>query len=228
MSEFVTRSSLGKILRVFAIILMGMTAVFTLLGGIGSSCVALGAEKYSSMTPLAPYKWLYQMLVVLTIAAALYGIRATIALVKYRRWGYKAALIALIASTLLAGIQMTASLILRGKSAPNDIRFYISLISLAFFLLLRIPWIWNQVGVDQPAGEGSNPAGGIILIIGGVMALTVHIWAAPTHTFNGYNFADVWHIPMFLAGSTLVVLGTTLIETAYMATGSKKALYSTD
>ena len=39
-------SKLGKVLRITGLILLGLTAFFHLMGGIGTSCVALGAEKY--------------------------------------------------------------------------------------------------------------------------------------------------------------------------------------
>ena len=51
----------AKALRGVAITLMGLTLVFTLLGGVGTTCVALGAEKYDSMALLVPYKPLYQV-----------------------------------------------------------------------------------------------------------------------------------------------------------------------
>ena len=41
---------------------------------------------------LVPYKWLYQLLVVLTIAASIYGIKALVDLVKNRPAAFKEAL----------------------------------------------------------------------------------------------------------------------------------------
>jgi hypothetical protein len=53
----------GRILRVIGIILMALTVVFNLLGGIGTSCVALNPTGWSpAMAKLVPYQWLYMLL----------------------------------------------------------------------------------------------------------------------------------------------------------------------
>jgi hypothetical protein len=51
------RKGWAKILRILGIIFMGITAIFTLMAGIGTTCVAFAAEKFSaSMALIAPYK----------------------------------------------------------------------------------------------------------------------------------------------------------------------------
>lgn len=202
---------LGKILRITAIILLGLTAVFSLLGGIGSTCVAFAAEKYPSMSAIAPYKWLYMLYVVLTIAAALYAVSATVNLVRARPGAYRQAVLAILACLVLAAAQVISSRLLRGKSMPNDLRLYVSLLALAAFLLLRIPRIWQQSGLGAPGTRGGGGlAAGTALFLGGVTVLTVHLWAGPTHTINGFNFADVWHTQLSLLGWGLVSAGLTL------------------
>jgi hypothetical protein len=196
---------LGKALRIAAIILFGLTVVFSLLAGIGTSCVALGAEKYASMRTLVPFKFLYLIFVVLTIAASLYGIRALIGLVKNRPAAFKEALWALFACLALAVAQVAASRLLRGKSMPNDMRVYISLITLVVFLVLRIPRIWSQAGIDGAGGDTGSLAAGASLFICGIAVLTVQWWAGPTHTFDGVNFADAWHVQLAVLGWGLVV-----------------------
>src|SRR5512138_2755217 len=99
----------ARFIRTAAIVLMGLTAVVTLLGGIGTTCAALTPEKWASMMPLAPYKWLYQLLVVTTLAAGIGGVWATVTLVRGRRGSYRDALIFLAAGILLAAVQMAAS-----------------------------------------------------------------------------------------------------------------------
>jgi hypothetical protein len=200
-------TTLGKILRSIAILLMGVTAAFTLLGGIGTSCVALAAENYESMAALVPYKWLYQIFVLLTIFVAVAGIRATVGLIKRKGWSYTAAIIALVSGLLLAGVQIAASRMLRGKSQPNDIRFYLTLLTLVVFLLLRIPALWNQARLSGGGGSGSGTAAGLTLILTGTAILTVHLWAGATHIFGGTNFADVWHTQLAVAGWALVASG---------------------
>ena len=67
---------MGKVLRWVGIILMGLTAAFTIMGGAGTTCVALAAENYDSMVEIAPYKWLYVIFVIATIAAGVMMARA--------------------------------------------------------------------------------------------------------------------------------------------------------
>ncbi|NQU30308.1 MAG: hypothetical protein HQ525_06535, partial [Anaerolineae bacterium] len=50
---------MGKFLRFIGILLMGLTAAFTILGGVGTTCVALDATKYEGMEAIAQFQWLY-------------------------------------------------------------------------------------------------------------------------------------------------------------------------
>jgi hypothetical protein len=43
--------SLIKIIRITAIVLMGLTVAITLLGGIGSTCAAFLTENFASLGP---------------------------------------------------------------------------------------------------------------------------------------------------------------------------------
>lgn len=198
---------LGKIMRIVAIILLGLTAVVSLLAGIGTTCVAFAAEKFPSMAAIVPFKWLYILYFVLTVVASLYAVRATVNLVRGRTGAYKEAMIAILACLALAVAQVISSRLLRGKSMPNDVRIYVSLLALIAFLLLRIPRLWQQSGLGNPgSSSGSGLAAGTALFLSGVSVLTVHLWAGPTHTFGGVNFADVWHTQLSILGWGLVAL----------------------
>ena len=62
-------SFFAKLLRFIGIVLMGLTAGFTLLGGIGTTCVALNPTGFSeNMAQLAPFQWLYILFVLTGIA----------------------------------------------------------------------------------------------------------------------------------------------------------------
>ncbi len=71
-------SFIAKFLRFIGILLMGLTAGFTLLGGVGTTCAALSPTSYDSMKALAPFQWLYLLFVLTGIALGILGIRATI------------------------------------------------------------------------------------------------------------------------------------------------------
>jgi hypothetical protein len=196
-----------KIIRICAIVLMGLTVAFTLLGGIGSTCAAFLTENFAAMSPLLPYKWLYQLLVIVSVAIGLWGIRALVGLVKGKTWAYRETMLVLILGGLTALIQIIASRSLRGVSMPTDVRLYITFLTLILFLILRIPGIWEKVNFYHQKGNTTDMAGGLAAISLGMMILTVHLWAGPSHTFDGFNYANVWSLQLTAAGWTLTLLG---------------------
>jgi hypothetical protein len=196
-----------KIIRICAVVLMGLTVAFTLLGGIGSTCAAFLTENFAAMSPLLPYKWLYQLLVIVSVAIGLWGIRALAGLVKGKIWAYRETMLVLILGGLTALIQIIASRSLRGASMPTDVRFYTTLLTLFLFLILRIPGIWEKVNFYHQKGNTTDMASGLAAISLGMMILTVHLWAGPSHTFDGFNYANVWSIPLTAAGWALTLLG---------------------
>ncbi len=139
-------SGLAKVLRFVGILFMSLTAAFTVMGGVGTSCAALFPTKWDSMAPLAPFQWLYILYVLVTTAIGVLGIRAVIALVKGRKGAYKSALIALVLGLVVGVIHILTSRALRGSSMPVDAVVYITVLTLVIFLIFRIPAIW--AGVD--------------------------------------------------------------------------------
>lgn len=199
-----------KILRVIAIVLMGLTAVLTIFAGAGTTCVALAAEKFGGkMALIAPYKWLYVIFVLVTLAIGVIGVRALVQLIKGRPGSYRLALIALISGAVVGGIHITASRLIRGSSMPVDPIVYITILTLLFFLILRIPAIWEGVGLEKPTDNKNLPrsAAAITLALSGFLTLTVQYWAGPTHTIDGVNYADAWHHQLALLGWGMFVLG---------------------
>ena len=63
-----------KFLRFVGILFMGITAAVTLIGGIGTTCVALDATKYESMKAIADYQWLYILYVLVGVALGILGV----------------------------------------------------------------------------------------------------------------------------------------------------------
>jgi hypothetical protein len=91
------------------------------------------------MAKLAPYQWLYILLMITATVVAIWGIFVTIALARGKQHAYRNALMVLALSALAAGVQTYASIALRGKGAPQNMRFYITLFTLVVFLILRLP-----------------------------------------------------------------------------------------
>jgi hypothetical protein len=197
-------------LRILTIVLLSLTAAMTLLGGIGTTCVAFNAEKYGPrMAALIPVKPIFQVLVVISIAAALYGIYSIVRLARSQKNAYTQALIFLVIGLAASGIQFYYSATLRGSTAPNNIRLYLTGLTLLVLLLLRLPGIWSRLGFDRgAAGSGSaRPAGGAALFVCGLVTMTTPVWAAPTHIIDQFNTAAVLLWPLIIGGALLMLLG---------------------
>jgi hypothetical protein len=203
------RSS-SPFLRIITIVLLSLTAAMTLLGAIGTTCVAFNAEQYGPrMAALIPVKPIFQLLVFVSLAAGLFGVYAIVRLARGRSGAFQQALIFLIVGLVASGIQFYYSLTLRGSTAPNNVRLYLTGITLLALLLLRLPGIWQRVGFREGAGGSRNRSstGGAALFLCGLITITTPIWAAPTHIMDGWNTVTVLLWPLIAAGAVLMLLG---------------------
>lgn len=200
----------AKTLRIIAIVLMSMTAAFTIMGGAGTSCVAMNPTGFGDkFAPIARVQWLYILFVLVTLAIGIMGVRAVVLLVKGTKNAYRYALIALALGILVGGGHMAASRLLRGSSMPVDVVVYTTLLTLIVFLLIRIPGVWQGVDFEKPATEKKTgrQAAAIALGASGLLVLSIQFIMAPTHSIDGMNYADVWHTALTLIGTGLVLAG---------------------
>ena len=198
----------GKFLRIVGMIFLGLTAIFHLLGGIGTSCVALGAEKYDSMAGIVPYKWAYIFFVLSTIAIGIYGVRATIRFSRNKAKSYRDSIIFLAMGIVISTIHMLTSRALRGSSMPNDARVYMNALTLIIFAFFNWKKLREAMALDSSPDSASGNGGlGVTLVIMGLTTLNIHLFVQGTHTWNGINFADVWHTQLQMAGWGLVIAG---------------------
>jgi len=204
-------SGLAKFLRFVGILLMSITAGFTIMGGAGTSCAALFPTKWDSMAPLAPFQWLYILYVLVTIAIGVLGIRAVVMLAKGRVGAYKAALTALILGVIVGIIHIITSRSLRGSSMPVDAVVYMTILTLVVFLIFRIPGIWKGVDYTKAPRKEGKKGGGAAAIAVGVLCLTIQFFMASTHTWEGVNYADAFHATMSIVGGVLVLFGSGLM-----------------
>ena len=200
-------SGFAKFLRFIGIALMALTGGFTLLGGIGTSCAALFPTRYESMTPLAPFQWLYILFVLTGIAIGVWGIWAAIKLVRGAPDSYRMSMQALLAGVIIGGFHIYMSRLLRGKSMPVDAVVYMTALTLVVFLLFRIPAIWQGVNFDKSDRGTNNLAGGAAAILLGILTLTIQYTMGSTHTWGGVNYADAFNTGMTLTGLLLLLLG---------------------
>lgn len=204
-------SIFSKILRFLGILLMSLTAAFTILGGAGTSCAALLPTNWDSMAPLAQFQWLYILYVIVTIAIGVLGVRAVVKLVKGHKDGYKSVLFALIAGVLVGGLHMYTSRMLRGSSMPVDAVVYMTVLTLAFFLLIRIPPIWKGVDYSNAPRKEKKIAAGVSSMAAGIFCLTIQYFMAGTHTWSNVNYADAFHSTMILAAAVCSLVGIALV-----------------
>lgn len=210
-------SSGGKIVRTVAVVLFAAVAAFNLLGGIGTSCVALNPTGWSeSMAKLAPFQWLYIVLMVGATAAAAWGIAVTVGLARGRRNAYRDALWVLLLSGILAAVQTYASIALRGKGAPQNMRYYFTTLVLVVFLLLRLPPVWRLINGFMGGGKGNwRTPTGLAAFAGGLIVLTTPLWATPTHIGpDGANWVNVLRTPLLAGGALLTLAGAGLLRHA--------------
>lgn len=203
----------NSFLRTIAIILLGLSAAFTLLGGGGSTCIAFRPEQFGAKwAPFIAIKPTFQALVVISLAAALYGIYAIIQLVKSKPGAYARVIIFLVVGGAASAVQYYYSMTLRGSTAPNNIRLYTTLVTLIVMLLLRfLPGAWERTGFSGQAGSAGTRTGtGAALMVCGLLTLTTPWWAASTHMVAGYNTANELLWPLILGGAALLAAGARL------------------
>jgi len=170
------------------------------------------------MWDLYDYRWLYQALVITTVPLGIANIWATVAVVRGKKQAYRNSLVLLVIGTILGGIQMYASLTLRGKAVPANIKFYINALTLLVFVLFRLPGIRERFDLTQ-VGDGTDTttAGGLAAMVAGWVVLSTAGWVGPSHTFQGDNWvhlfpgsAQYWGDASALVGFAL--LGRVAVE----------------
>lgn len=207
-----TDDKLGRVLRTVAIILISLTAAMNILGGVGTTCAAFLTKQFPPMWPLLEYQWLYQIFVVVTTLIGLVGVWATIRLVRGGDKALRNALIVLVLGVVIGAIHVYTSLTLRGKATPADVKLYLNILTLVYFLLLFLPGIRERVHFTKDASPiDRSTAGGLAAIMTGAIVLSTHIWAGPSHTFMGDNWVFVLQGPLTLVGWGLLAVGAALL-----------------
>ena len=139
----------------------------------------------------------------------------TIGLARGKRHAYRNALIVLALSALAPACRPIVSIALRGKGAPQNMRFYITTFTLVVFLILRLPPIWKLIGGFQRGGGDAATTGGLAAFVGGLVVLTTLLWATPTHIGpDGANWVNVLRLPLLAGGSLLAFGGAALVWAA--------------
>lgn len=203
----------GKALRIVTTVVLSLAAAMTILGGVGTSCVAFAAENFGpAMAALIPVKPIFQGLVVISALTGIFGVVAIVRLARRVPGAFWWVLGFLLVGAITSGIQFYFSATLRGKTAPNDMRLYLTLIALAWLLTMRIPSMWQRAGFDRTpsAAPGAAQAAGLAMVATGLLTISTPWWAAPTHVINGVNTANVLGWQLLATGAILLVVGVAI------------------
>lgn len=191
----------ARILWIVAVVAMGMTAAMNLFGGIGTVCAAFLTENFPPMLVLMDHQWLYQRLMLITIGIGIAGASVTFALFRGGPNVYRNALIVLVVGTVFGELHTRASLELRGKMVPANIKFYINLFTLILFVILGLPSIRNKITFALPRGRTeAAAAGGMAALIVGAMMLSLPLWVGDSHSFEGTDWTDVLQPGLSIVG----------------------------
>ena len=224
--EGIKKNRPSRILRGIALTLMIITVLLTIIGAVGTVCIAIGAENYKGMEALVPYKWLYKIFVIIKFIVGIWGIHVIHTPFKGREKAYRNSLIVLIIGLLVAAAQMTTSHFIRGKTMPVDMRFYVTLVTLIVFLIIRIPSIWPKVDFTWSKENGSkSTVAGTAMIISGIITVTTPIWASSSHiTPDGYNLVNEIAGPLLYGGISFIILGITVLLYSFRISYRQKLL----
>ena len=213
-------SFFAKFLRFIGIVLMALTAGFTILGGVGTGCAAfapLNPDWADSMGPLAQMQWLYIFYVLAGVAIGIAGVRAVIQLIRGDSKAYRDTLITLLVGVVIGVIHILTSRMLRGKSMPVDMVVYATVLTLVIFLLFRLPGIWQGVDFSQGKGKSNQTAGGTAAIVLGLLTLTIQYTMSATHTWSGINYADAFNLTMMIVGVSCILFGSVILIAVRMS-----------
>ncbi len=200
-------------LRVTAIVLLALTAVVTVVSGIGIYCAAFDTLSYPSLSALMPFQWLYQLYMVATLIGGLAGLWATVGLLRRRSGGLRFALIVLLGVAITALAQVVTSQILRGKSMPNDIRLVLAVITLLVFWIGRRA-LAQALDSGPATGARAGTAAGAALIASGLALAVAPIWTHVEHGASGGNWASVADIYVVIMSIAACAAGVAVLVEA--------------
>jgi len=219
----------AKLLHIVGIVLMSLTAAFTLMGGAGTTCVALNPTGFGGkFAGIVSFQWLWILFVLIGVAAGIMGVLAVVMLVRGTKHSYRAVIAALVLGSAINALHMFASRELRGASMPVDGVLYTNVFTLLVFLLFRFPGIWQGINFEKSTEEnqkGSKNAAAIALVAAGLLTLTIQFMMAPTHTIMGSNYADVWHVALSILGGGLFLSGVLISLSTYASAENFKSLW---
>lgn len=204
--------SSGKWLRIVAYIFFGLATAFTLMGGAGTSCAAFDPVG-NGFPQLEQYKLIYQQFVITGLIAGVVELVALYLLIRGNRGSHGYAILSILASLLINQIHIVSSKVLGGVPQPVYMVFGLNLLALLILLVCLVPPIARYAKLEDPARNKRDAAKGIAatMIACGLGIITAPFWGGPSHTINGFNYANAWPVAINLIGFGLLIGGIVIL-----------------
>ena len=201
------------LVRGAAVLLMTLTTVFHIIGGIGAVCVSFGGPDYRPAMPYIPYQHIYQPITIAVMILGLVFVILTYAMFRGERWAVWTAIGLMAVSLVITYIRMRYSLLIRGGTAPTNVRFYITLVTFLYMVITQIPGIRNKVDWKRPLGRTGpySTPGGLALMVAGLFTALSPWGVGSSHVIDGVNYAMIMAKPLLALGGTLMLIGAGLL-----------------
>ena len=99
------------------------------------------------------------------------------------------AVILLLVSTVIDRVYMAASLSLRGKAVPANMKFYTNLATLLLFLRSKWTGMNERFGFSEPADDADRAmTGSLAAMAAGNVVLSTEFWVGSSHVFQGEHW----------------------------------------
>ncbi len=193
---------------------VAVAAVFSIISGIGTVCLAFRFESYPMFPGLAPYVGALQLITIVTLVVGFLLAILAYAFIRGEKWAYYGSLIVLLIGFGFGLWHMYISSTGRGAVAPGNLRVIIDGAAILLLLVVRIPMIWNKLDLTKPLGskKGSynNPVG-MAFGLAGLGLLTTPLMAGASHTFGEVNLMSVLLPELYIIGGAFLAAGIGLV-----------------
>ncbi|MBP2019120.1 hypothetical protein J2Z79_002537 [Symbiobacterium terraclitae] len=206
------------LVRGAAVLLMTLVTVFHIIGGIGAVCVSFGGPDYRPAVPYIPYHHIYQPITIAVMILGFVFVILTYAMFRGERWAVWTAIGLMAFSLVITYIRMQYALMIRGGTAPTNVRFYITVVTFLYMLVTQVPTIRRRVDWRRPLGRtGSySTPGGVALMVAGLFTALSPWGVGASHVIDGVNYALIMLKPLLALGGTLMLIGAGLLLSVWL------------
>lgn len=210
-------------LKAIAAILLAGTAAMLITSGVGTVCVAWGAENWEGFEHYAEYSTIYQVITVITLMTGFAASLVTYGFLKGEKWAFNTAIITMLIAIASGAVHMWYSNMLRGSTMPAAVRVYLAILTILFLVFIKL----LKVDLNRPMGKfrSYGTPTGMALLAAGLGLLSTPLYAGPSHGDNlNYLLPELYIIGgiFSITGLTLIILAKLGIDLDIVASMQKK------